>query len=75
MEAALKKLIAIALLAACATAPGVAFAAKYRQGPPAVYGPLIDAPVALPYGGGAYPGYGGCSTDEGYGRRGSCDNY
>lgn len=41
--------------------------------PPAA--PLIEAPVALP----AYGGYGGgwygspCSTDEGYGRRGSCD--
>jgi hypothetical protein len=34
---------------------------------------LIEAPVSLPsYGYGPY-GY-GCSTDEGYGRRGSCDS-
>jgi hypothetical protein len=97
MEAALKKLFAIALLAAFASTTGTALAAKKaRQAPPPAdsqmygpppaygeaygpapgyggYGPLIDAPVALPYGGGAYPGYGGCATDEGYGRRGSCD--
>ena len=34
--------------------------------------PMIDAPVALPIDG-AWAGFGTCSTDEGYGRRGSCD--
>ena len=35
--------------------------------------PFIEAPVALP----AYAGWYGdtCSTDEGYGRRGSCDTF
>jgi hypothetical protein len=89
MEAALKKLFAIALLAAFAGTSGTTLAAKKaKQAPlptysepygaaPAYgpYGPYIEAPVALPYGGGAYPGYGGCSTDEGYGRRGSCDSF
>jgi hypothetical protein len=98
MEAALKKLFAIALLAAFASTTGTALAAKKaRQAPPppdnsgmygpapaygevygpapgySGYGPLIDVPVALPYGATAYPAFGGCTTDEGYGRRGSCD--
>jgi hypothetical protein len=97
MEAALKKLLAIALLAAFAGTSGTALAAKKaRQATPPAdsemygsaptygpaptyggygygpgYGPLIDAPVALPYGG--YYFGAGCTTDEGYGRRGSCD--
>jgi hypothetical protein len=38
--------------------------------------PLVEAPVALPTYGSGWTGYGGaCATDEGYGRRGSCDTY
>jgi hypothetical protein len=33
---------------------------------------LVEAPVSLPQSGYGPGGY-GCSTDEGYGRRGSCD--
>jgi hypothetical protein len=45
-------------------------------GAPGVYatGPgFMEAPVSLPSYGMGPTGY-GCSTDEGYGRRGSCDN-
>jgi hypothetical protein len=35
--------------------------------------PFVEAPVSLPAFGMGPTGY-GCSTDEGYGRRGSCDN-
>jgi hypothetical protein len=51
----------------------------YHGGPAAVAGRLMYAPVGLAYGGygGGYGGYYrigyACSTDEGYGRRGTCD--
>jgi len=48
-------------------APG--YQVGYGAPPP----PLIEAPVALPTYGGGWSGVGTCSTDEGYGRRGSCD--
>lgn len=46
-------------------------------GPPAVArntSRLVEAPVSLSTDGYAPDGY-GCSTDEGYGRRGRCDNF
>ena len=58
MEAALKKLFAIALLAACATAPSVAFAAKRHAAPPPPpeYGSAYGPGYGSAYG--PAPGYG-----------------
>jgi hypothetical protein len=62
--------------------PGTGYAAgpAYAPGPayatgPMQQDPLVEAPVGMPfYGPIVYGPYrGGCVTDEGYGRTGSCD--